>query len=71
MPYTMPTRETDVIHTVRTVGRLARMLLDLRDEYERRPRQQTVEQIERRLGELIALRESLQARQATGEVAGS
>jgi hypothetical protein len=29
-----------------------------------------VEQIERRLGELIALRESIQAHQAAGEVAG-
>lgn len=67
MAYATATREDDVIHTIRTVGRLARMLLDLRDEYERRPRPQTVAQIERRLGELIALREAIQARQGAHE----
>lgn len=67
MPYVTPTREGDVIHTIRTVARLAQMLLELRDEYERRPRPDTVAQIDRRLGELIALRDELRARQGNGE----
>jgi hypothetical protein len=64
MPYATPTREGVAIHTVRMIGRLATMLLDLRDEYERKPRPDTLEQINRRLTELIALREELLARQA-------
>ena len=62
MPYTTPTREGDVIHTVRTIARLAQMLLELRDEYEHRPRPDTLAQLDRRLGELVALRDELQAR---------
>jgi hypothetical protein len=62
MPYATPTREGDVIHTVRRVGRLAQMLLELRDEYERRPRPDTLAQIDRRLSELNDLREELNGR---------
>jgi hypothetical protein len=69
MPYTTPTREGDIIHTIRTVGRLAQMLLDLRDEYERRPSADLVEEIERRIGELAALRDELHARRGDGEPA--
>jgi len=69
MPYATPTREGDIIHTIRIVGRLAQMLLDLRDEYERRPRPDLVDEIERRLGELAALRDELHARHGDGESA--
>ena len=44
---------------VRTIGRLAQILLELRDEYAERPRDVTMNQIEQRLDELIVLRESL------------
>lgn len=50
--YSAPTREDDPIHVVRTIGRLAQMLLELRDEYERRPRPDTLAQIDQRLGDL-------------------
>jgi hypothetical protein len=69
MPYATPTREGDVIHTIRIVGRLAQMLLDLRDEYERRPRPDLVDEIEQRIGELAALRDELHPRHADGEPA--
>src|SRR5579885_2417320 len=36
--YAHPVREDDPYHTVRTIGRVCQMLLELRDEYERRPR---------------------------------
>lgn len=49
--------------TVRTISRLAQALLDLRMEYERKPLPETVAQIDRRLGELLALRAELRARQ--------
>lgn len=41
------------------MGRLASMLVELRDEYVARPRQSTLDQIEQRLDELIDLREAL------------
>jgi len=62
VPYVTPTGEGDVIHTLRTAGRLAQILLELRDEYERRQRPDTLAQFERRLGELVGLREELRER---------
>lgn len=58
-PYSLPTREDDPVHLVRTVARLAQMIIELRDEYVRDPRPDTLDQIERRLGELSDLREQL------------
>ncbi len=59
--YAHPVREDDPYHTVRTIGRLCQMILELRDEYERRPRQDLLDQIEQRLNDLanqhIELRE--------------
>jgi hypothetical protein len=60
--YTMPSREDDPIHTVRTIGRLAQILIELRDEYVHRPRADILEQIEQRLDDLLAQRQDLQAR---------
>ena len=54
-----PTRDDTPAQTVRTIGRLAQMLLELRDEYTERPREDTMSQIEKRLDELIELREEL------------
>jgi archaellum component FlaC len=61
-PYSLPTREDDPVHLVRTVGRLAQMIIELRDEYVREPRSDTLDQIERRLDELAELREQLRER---------
>jgi hypothetical protein len=58
-PYSLPTREDDPVHLVRTVARLAQMIIELRDEYVREPRSDTLDQIERRLDELTELRDQL------------
>ena len=62
MPYSIPTREDDPVHLVRTIARLAQMLVELRDEYVRNPREDTLDQIERRLDELSVLRQQLRER---------
>ncbi|HEY8447167.1 MAG TPA: hypothetical protein VIL01_08675 [Thermomicrobiales bacterium] len=62
--YSMPTREDDPVHTVRTIARLAQMLIELRDEYVSRPRPEILQQIEQRLDDLLALREELRQRVA-------
>lgn len=61
-PYSLPTREDDPIHTVRAVARYAQMIIELRDEYVREQRSDTLEQIERRLDEMSNLREQLRER---------
>jgi hypothetical protein len=60
--YSLPSREDDPIHTVRTIARIAQMIIELRDEYVRRPRPDTLMQIEQRLDDLLAQREELQHR---------
>jgi hypothetical protein len=57
--YTVASREDDPIHTVRTIGRLSQMILELRDEYVKRPRPDILQQIEQRLDDLLAQREEL------------
>jgi len=57
-------REDDPYHTVRTIGRLCTMVLELRDEYERRPRPDLLDQIEQRLKELVNLQVELKERRA-------
>jgi hypothetical protein len=61
--YSVPTRESDPVHTVRTVGRLAQMVIELRNEYVRDPRPDTLDQIIRRLDEINRLSEELKRRQ--------
>jgi hypothetical protein len=53
--YSLPTGEDDPSHLVRTIGRLAQMLLELRDEYMNDRRPDTLDQIERRLDEITRL----------------
>ena len=55
-------RESDPVHAVRTIARLAQMLIELRDEYVARPRPDTLVQIQQRLDDLIALRDDLNER---------
>jgi prefoldin subunit 5 len=62
--FSSPTRDDNPVQTVRTIGRLAQMLIELRDEYTERPREDTLEQIEKRLDELMELREDLRQKLA-------
>ena len=57
--YTLTSREDDPVHTVRTIARVAQMLIELRDEYTNRPREDTLQQIETRLDDLRKLHEEL------------
>ena len=60
--YSYATREGDPVHTVRTIGRLAQMIIELRDEYVARPRPELLVQIDQRMTDLIALQEELRLR---------
>jgi hypothetical protein len=60
--YSIPSREDDPIHTVRTIGRMAQILLELRNEYVEQPRPEILRQIEQRLDDLHSLREELRIR---------
>ena len=60
--YTVASREDDPIHTVRTIGRLSQMIIELRDEYVKRPRADILQQIEQRLDDLLSQREELRHR---------
>jgi hypothetical protein len=55
-------REDDPVHTVRTISRIAQMLIELRDEYVERPRPDLLVQFQQRLDDLLALREELSER---------
>ena len=60
--YTIVSREDDPVHTVRTIARIAQMVIELRDEYVERPRPDILRQIDQRLEDLIAQREELRHR---------
>ena len=60
--FSSPSRDESPAQTVRTIGRLAQILLELRDEYAERPRDDTMAQIEQRLDELVALRDELKVK---------
>jgi hypothetical protein len=60
--YTTPSRDESAVQTVRTIARVAQMLIELRDEYIERPREDLLEQIEQRLGDLQELRIELKSR---------
>lgn len=65
--YTHPTREDDPVHTVRTIARVAQMLIELRDEYVKRPRPDLLLQIDQRMTDLEALHVELRERIAGAE----
>lgn len=54
----IPHNEAELV-TVRTIGRLAQLLLELRSEYERRPNEATLAQIRHRIRELADLEQQL------------
>ncbi len=60
--YTNPSREDDPVHTVRTIARVAQMVIELRDEYVERPRPDLLVQIDQRLHDLELLRVTLRQR---------
>jgi hypothetical protein len=60
--YTYASREGDPVHTVRTIGRLAQMIIELRDEYVQRPRTDLLVQIDQRMTDLEALHDELRSR---------
>jgi hypothetical protein len=60
--YSYPSREGDPVHTVRTIGRLAQMIIELRDEYVQRPRADLLVQIDQRMTDLEALHDELRIR---------
>jgi anti-sigma-K factor RskA len=68
--YSVPTREDDPVHTVRTIARIAQMLIELRDEYVTRPRPEILQQIEQRLDDLLFQREELRQRIANAAKSG-
>jgi hypothetical protein len=49
---------------VRTIGRLAQMIIELRDEYVARPRPDLLVQIDQRMTDLLAQQHELRARMA-------
>jgi predicted component of type VI protein secretion system len=69
--FSTPSRSDSPAQIVRTIGRLAQILIELRDEYAERPRDDTMTQIEQRLDELMELRESLHSRLAEEQPAES
>ena len=62
--YTIASREDDPVHTVRTIARIAQMLIELRDEYVERPRADILRQIDQRLDDLLVQRDELRHRMA-------
>jgi len=63
--YTLPNGENDPVQIVRTIGRLSQMLLEIRDEYIRDPREDTLDQFERRLSEINLLGSQLRQLRAS------
>ena len=67
--YQRPTGDDDPIHLVRTIGRLAQMILEIRDEYVDARRDDALDQLERRLDELSGLHEQLRKLRESQDVA--
>lgn len=63
----MPTGEDDPVHIVRMIGRLAQMVIELRDEYVETHRDDTLDQLDRRLHELNDLHAKLRNVRSEGE----
>lgn len=63
--YHLPTGEHDPVQLVRTISRLAQMLLEIRDEYLNDPRPDTLDQFERRLVEISTLQRQLRELRAS------
>lgn len=53
--------DEDPVYLVRSIGRMAQMLLEIRDEYVDNPTEDTLDQFERRLDEIGGLAAQLRA----------
>ncbi len=62
--------DDDPVHVVRTIGRLAQMVLEIRDEYVDGRRDDALDQLERRLDEIASLHEQLRKLRASQDAAG-
>jgi hypothetical protein len=69
VPFTDPYKPQDQIEQVRKVGRLAQIILDMRVEYERRPRPETLAQIVARIAEMETARAEIVAHMAASVAA--
>lgn len=69
--YQHPSGDDDPIHVVRTIGRLAQMVLELRDEYVNGRRDDALDQLERRLDEMAGLLTQLRKVRESQDAAGS
>jgi len=58
----LPARGESPVQTVRTIARVAQMIVELRDEYVERQREDILAQIEQRLDDLLELRAELKDR---------
>jgi hypothetical protein len=52
VPFSEPFRPQDQIEQVRKIGRLAQVLLEMRTEYEHKPRREILDQILARIADL-------------------
>lgn len=68
--YQHPTGDDDPVHVVRTIGRLAQMVLEIRDEYVEGRRDDALDQLERRLDEIAGLHDQLRKLRASQDAAG-
>jgi hypothetical protein len=59
MPFTDPIKPGDTLETVRRIARIAQMLLDMRNEYERRPTQTLLTHMQERAKELYDMSQTL------------
>lgn len=55
MPFTEPIKAESPLDTVRKIARLANLILELRNDYERRPNQDVLNQIKARSNEIQEL----------------
>ncbi len=68
--YQHPTGDDDPVHIVRTIGRLAQMVLEIRDEYIEGRRDDALDQLERRLDEISGLHGQLRTLRANQDSSG-
>ena len=69
--YKHQTGDDDPIHLVRTIGRLAQMVIEIRDEYIEGRREDALDQLERRLDEISGLHDPLRKLRDSRDASGS
>jgi hypothetical protein len=69
--YQHPGGDDDPVHVVRTIGRLAQMVIEIRDEYVEGRRDDALDQLERRLDEMATLHTQLRKARENHDAANS